>query len=179
VAHAVQLDPHEFTLLFEAQLPAQAWNPPAQLASEQVPAAVSQAPVPLGKAVVQLTRPEPHVKSVFCSHPPLKTWNPVLQVTVQVPACALQVEVEFGMRVQSTGGEPHAVSVLAAHELLAESTWNPGPQEFTVHAPFGVVALMAQTPEPLANVVVQFLQPGPGPQHVFELTSQAVLLALA
>ena len=37
--------------------------------------------------------------------------------------------------------------------------------------------MMVQPPEPLANVVVQFLQPGPGPQHVDELTSQAVLFA--
>ena len=174
VGHAEQLAPHEFTLLFETQLPPQLWNPPLQPVSEQVPAAVLQAPVPLGKSVVQLTRPDPQVKSVFCSHPPLKAWNPVLQVTVQAPACASQVEVEFAIRVQSTGGEPHEVSVLAAHELLALSTWNHAAQVVTVHEPFGVEALMVQPPEPLANVVVQFLQPGPGPQHVDELTSQAV-----
>ena len=102
----------------------------------------------------------------------------MLQVTVQVPAATLQVEVDLLIRVQSTGGDPHAVLLLTTHELLALSAWNPAAQVETLHAPPGVEALTVHGPEPLAKVVVQSRQPGPGPQQVFELTSQAVLLEL-
>ena len=103
----------------------------------------------------------------------------MLHVTLQVPAVTLQVEVEFAIFVQSTGGEPQAVSVLAAQTLFALSTWKPALHEDTVHAPLGVVELMVQTPVPFANEVVQLLQAlGPGPQQVSVLCTQAVLLAL-
>ena len=111
VGHAVHLDPQVLTLLLETQAPPQLWKPLTQLASEQVPVAVSQAPVPLAKSVVQLVREAPQTVSLLASQPPLKAWKPVLQATMQVPAVTLHVEVEFGIAVQLTGGEPQAVSV--------------------------------------------------------------------
>ena len=72
VGHAEQLEPHEFTLEFETQLPLQLWKPPLQLARKQVPAGVLHAPVPFEKAIVQLTRPGPQMVSLFASQPPLK-----------------------------------------------------------------------------------------------------------
>jgi hypothetical protein len=174
-AHAEQLDPQLFTLLFETQLPPQLWKPPTQLDRKQVPSAVLQLPFPLANAMVQLVRAAPQMVSLFASQPPLKAWKPVLHVTVQVPACTLHVDVELLMRVQSTGGDPHAASTLGAHALVAESGWKPALQVVTLQTPLGVPALTEQTPAPLAKAVSQFLQPGPGPQQVWALTSHAVL----
>jgi hypothetical protein len=171
-----QLEPQEFRLELLTQLPLQPWKPLTQLLSEQVPVAVLQLPAPFGKAVVQLVREAPQTVSLLASQPPPKAWKPVLQVTAQVPAVTSQVDVEFAIAVQSTGGDPHALSVLAVH--APPSAWKPAAQLATVQAPFGVVASTVQAPEPWAMEFVQSLQPGPGPQQVLELTSQAVLLTL-
>jgi hypothetical protein len=162
----------------ETQLPLQLWKPPTQLLRTQVPLAESQEPVPFGNSVVQLVRDAPQTVSLFASQPPLKLWKPALHVTAQAPAWTLHVETELAIAVQSTGGEPHEVLVFAAQVLVAASTWKPALQVVTVQRPLGVVASIAQVPEPLVNEPVQSLQPGPGPQQVFELTSQAELFAL-
>lgn len=74
VGQGVQLEPQLLTLVFETQLPLQAWYPPTQLARKHAPLVVSQAPVPFAYSVVQLVREVPQTVSVFCSQPPLKTW---------------------------------------------------------------------------------------------------------
>ena len=145
-----------------------------QPVNAQVPEAVSQTPVPSLNTVVQFVRAAPQVVLVFASQPPLNEWNPVLQVTVQVPAATSHVATAFAMAVQSTGGEPHAVFVFGAHAF--DTGWKPVLHDETVHAPFGVAAAVVHAPEPLANRFVQSVQPGPGPQQVALLTSQAVEL---
>ena len=64
--HGVQLVvPHEFTDVFDTQLPPQLWYPVRQLARKQVPVVVLQAPVPFVYAVVQLFVGEPQAVSVL------------------------------------------------------------------------------------------------------------------